>query len=389
LQRLGRRLAQLETATCPFAGDGLPRHGVHWVEPQLVAQIGFTEWTAGDKLRHPRFLGLREDKRPEEVVRGGGDVAVQGERVRIGRHDVKITKPEKILFPEDSITKQGLIEYYRRIASWILPHLRGRPLTMERYPDGIDKTGFFQQAAAFYYPGWIETVTVKKVGGTVRHVVCNDAATLVYLANQACVTPHIWLSRTDKLEYPDQMVFDLDPAADSFEPVKATAQSLKALLDQLGLPAYLKTTGSRGLHVAVPLKRSESFDEVRAFARELAGIVVNQAPGQRTLEPQKRMRRGRIFVDTNRNAYAQTVAPAYAVRALRGAPVSVPLDWNELGSQDLRPDGVTIWSVFDRLDKVGDLWIDFGRHGVSLRQARQKLEKLHATRSVPPQEKIH
>jgi bifunctional non-homologous end joining protein LigD len=203
------------------------------------------------------------------------------------------------------------------------------------------------------------------------------------------VTPHIWLSRTDKLEYPDQMVFDLDPAADSFEPVKATAQSLKALLDQLGLPAYLKTTGSRGLHVAVPLKRSESFDEVRAFARELAGIVVNQAPGQRTLEPQKRMRRGRIFVDTNRNAYAQTVAPAYAVRALRGAPVSVPLDWNELGSQDLRPDGVTIWSVFDRLDKVGDLWIDFGRHGVSLRQARQKLEKLHATRSVPPQEKIH
>jgi bifunctional non-homologous end joining protein LigD len=212
-------------------------------------------------------------------------VVVRGEVVHIGRHDVKITHPEKILFPEDGITKQDLIEYYRRIASWILPHLRGRPLAMERYPDGIDKSGFFQQTTACYYPGWIKTVTVKKVGGTVKHVVCDDAATLVYLANQACVTPHIWLSRADKLDYPNQMVFDLDPAIDSFEPVKATAQSLKALLDQLGLPAYLKTTGSRGLHVAVPLRRSEGFEAVRAFARELARIVVSQEPEQRTLEP--------------------------------------------------------------------------------------------------------
>jgi bifunctional non-homologous end joining protein LigD len=232
-------------------------------------------------------------------------------------------------------------------------------------------------------PAWIKTVTVRKDGGTVRHVVCNDAATLVYLANQACVTPHVWLSRADQLDHPDQMVFDLDPSGDSFEPVKATAQSLKELLDRLGLPAYLKTTGSRGLHVAVPLKRGEGFDSVRAFARELALAVVSHEPSQRTLEQRISLRRGRVFVDTNRNAYAQTVAPAYAVRARRGAPVSAPLNWSELGNKALRSDGETIRSVFDRLDKVGDPWADFGRRAVSLRPARQKLEGLNDTRRVP------
>jgi bifunctional non-homologous end joining protein LigD len=197
------------------------------------------------------------------------------------------------------------------------------------------------------------------------------------------VTPHIWLSQADKLDDPDQITFDLDPSGDSFEPVKAAAQSLKELLDQLGIPAYLKTTGSRGLHVAVPLKRSESFDSVRAFARELARVVVSQEPGQRTLEQRKSMRRGRVFVDTNRNAYAQTVAPAYAVRARRGAPVSVPLNWDEFRRKDLRPAEVTIRSVFDRLHKVGDPWTDFWRRGVSLSRARQKLETLNVTRRVP------
>jgi bifunctional non-homologous end joining protein LigD len=301
-------------------------------------------------------------------------MTIRGELLRIGGYDVKITRPEKVLFPQDGITKQQLIEYYRRITPWILPHLRGRPLAMERYPDGIDKPGFFQKTALSYYPGWIKTVTIKKkTGGTVRHVVCDNAATLVYLANQACVTPHIWLSRADKLDYPDQLVFDLDPSENNFEPVKATAQSLKELLEHLGFPVYLKTTGSRGLHVAVPLKRNEGFDSVRAFAREVARIIVSEEPCQRTLEQRKGMRRGRVFVDTNRNAYAQTVAPAYAVRQRRGAPVSVPLDWNELKRNDLRSDGVTIRNVFKRLEKIADPWVDFQRRAVSLHGARRKL----------------
>jgi bifunctional non-homologous end joining protein LigD len=196
------------------------------------------------------------------------------------------------------------------------------------------------------------------------------------------VTPHVWLSRIDKLAYPDQMVFDLDPSGAGFEIVKSTAASLKAVLDDLDLPAFVKTTGSRGLHVVVPLKRAEPFDAVRNFARQLAAVVVSEAPRQRTLELVKSRRRGRVFVDTNRIAYAQTMAPAYAVRARRGAPVSLPLDWSELQAGDLQPDGTTIRSVFDRLETTGDPWRDFWRHGVSLKRPRATFEALGVARSV-------
>ncbi|MEO8090964.1 MAG: ATP-dependent DNA ligase, partial [Gemmatimonadales bacterium] len=239
--------------------------------------------------------------------------------------------------------------------------------------NGIDSKRFFQKEVSSYFPKWIRRVTVKKVGGTVTHVVCNDVATLVYLANQACLTPHIFLSRIDRLDVPDQMVFDLDPQGEDFEPVRSTAQALKKLLDDLELPAYLKTTGSRGLHIVVPLKRSEGFDSVRDFARELAAMLVRQAPHERTLEALKVKRGNRVYIDTNRNAYAQLVAPAFAVRARRGAPVSVPLDWSELQRGTLRSDGVTIRTVFDWLDKVADPWANFGRSRVLLTKARQKL----------------
>jgi bifunctional non-homologous end joining protein LigD len=175
------------------------------------------------------------------------------------------------------------------------------------------------------------------------------------------------------------MVFDLDPSREDFDAVKATARSIAKLLGKLELPAYLKTTGSRGLHIAVPLNRHEDFDSVRAFARRLAEIAVDEDREHRTLEQRKDQRRGRVFVDTNRNAYAQHMAAAYAVRARPGAPVSAPLDWNELDRKDLRPDSVTVRNVFGRLEKVGDLWKDFARRATSLKKARQKLEKLHGT----------
>jgi len=249
---------------------------------------------------------------------------------------------------------------------------------MERYPDGVAGPSFFQKEVQSYYPNWIERVTVEKAGGTITHVVCNNEATLVYLANQACITPHIWLSRVEKPRCPDQMVFDLDPSGENFEPVRAAAQSFGELLDELELPRYVKTTGSRGLHVAVPLDRAEDFDSVRAFARRLAEIVVNGDREHRTLEQRKDRRFGRVFVDTNRNAYAQTVAPAFAVRARPAAPVSLPLNWSELNRKDLRPNGATIRTVFERLEKAGDPWRDFRRHATSLSRARRKIEKLNA-----------
>ncbi len=293
--------------------------------------------------------------------------------VRVDRREIEISRPEKVLFPDDGITKGELIEYYARIAPRMLPHLRDRPLTLERYPNGIATKRFFQKEVSSYFPEWIRRVTVKKVGGTVTHVVCNDTATLVYLANQACITPHIFLSRVDKLDHPDQLVFDLDPQGDDFELVRSAARDFKQLLDELQLPAYLKTTGSRGLHVVVPLQRREGYDSVRDFARELARIVVSQAPAERTVEQLKARRGGRVFIDTNRNGYAQLVAPAYAVRARKGAPVSVPLGWDELERKDLRSDSITIQSIFDRLDEKGDPWATFWRNAASLTKPRRLL----------------
>jgi bifunctional non-homologous end joining protein LigD len=319
--------------------------------------------------------GTGEGAAPRSETPRGSMMAAEARLVKIGSHKIGITRPEKVLFPEDGITKGELIEYYAGIAPRILPHLRNRPLTLERYPDGIHKQRIFQKEVSSYFPQWIRRVAVKKVGGVVNQLVCNDIATLVYIANQACVTPHIFLSRIDKLDVPDQMVLDLDPQGEDFELVRSTALAFKKLLDDLELPAYLKTTGSRGLHVVVPLQRREGFDTVRDFARELARIVVSQAPEERTLESLKVNRGGRVFIDTNRNAYAQLVAPAYVVRARKGAPVSVPLDWSELKKKNLRSDGVTIRTIFDRLAKVGDPWEDFWRRGVSLAKARRKLER--------------
>jgi bifunctional non-homologous end joining protein LigD len=300
-------------------------------------------------------------------------MAITAGVLRVDGREIEISRPEKVLFPEDGITKGDLIEYYARVAPHILPHLRDRPLTLERYPNGINTKRFFQKEVSSYFPKWLQRVTVPKVGGTVTHLVCNDTASLVYIANQACVTPHIFLSRADKPDVPDQMVFDLDPQGDDFELVRSTALDFKQLLDQLELPAFLKTTGSRGLHVVVPLRRRELYDAVRILAREIAEVIVSRSPKERTMEPLKANRGNRVFIDTNRNGYAQLVAPAFAVRARKDAPVSVPLDWAELKKKDLRSNSFTIRTVFERLERTKDPWSDFWRSGVSLAKARRKL----------------
>jgi bifunctional non-homologous end joining protein LigD len=211
---------------------------------------------------------------------------------------------------------------------------------------------------------------VEKQGGTVRHVICDDAATLVYLANQACITPHVWLSRIDKPFYPDQLMFDLDPSSDDFRAVCRAALALRERLEQDDLEAFVKTTGSRGLHVLVPLNRRTGFDEVRAFARDIARELVESDPAHLTMEVRKNKRAGRIFIDTARNAYAQTAAPPYAVRPRPGAPVAVPLEWKELDDPRFKPDRYTIHTIFDRLRRTGDPWKDLGRHTQALPRKR-------------------
>lgn len=291
-----------------------------------------------------------------------------------------VTRPGKALFPGDGITKGELVRYYERIAPVLLPYISGRPLVLQRFPDGIEKSGFIQKAAAPYYPAWIRRVTVKKAGGTVKHVVADDAAALAYLANQACIAVHPWLSRADDLYRPDQMILDFDPSRDDdLGSVIAGALLLKDVLDILELPAFVKTTGSRGLHVVVPLDGKQEFDTVRAFARKIAEAVVDRDSSRYTLEARKEKRRGRVLIDVNRNGYAQTAVAAYSVRARPGAPVAVPVEWQELRGKRFRPDGFTIRNIFERLEHKADPWQEFWRGGASLREAEQRLERLRAS----------
>ncbi|MDP9341294.1 MAG: non-homologous end-joining DNA ligase [Actinomycetota bacterium] len=299
---------------------------------------------------------------------------MSGDRVRFGRYTIEVSNRTKVLFPGDGITKGDLIEYYAAIAERMVPLISGRPLSLERFPEGIDGHRVFQQNVPTYFPAWVRRVNVRKEGGRLDHVVCENAATLAYLANQAVITPHAWLSRADRPEHPDQLIFDLDPPGDEFEAARAAARSVRTLLDELGLPAFLKTSGGKGLHVMVPLDRKEPFEAVRSFARDAAAELARREPERLTTETRKAKRDGRLFLDVGRNAYAQTAVPPFAVRPRPGAPVATPIPWDELEDPKLLPGRFTIRSVFEHLDP--DPWRDARRQARSLAEPRRRLARI-------------
>jgi bifunctional non-homologous end joining protein LigD len=308
-------------------------------------------------------------------VTGGGD---DTKRVRAGRRTVEIKRVDKVLFPGDGdakeYTKGDLVDYYRSVAEFMLPHLRGRPLMLERHPDGVDGPQFMQKNTPEHYPDWITRVEVAKEDGTVRHTVCDDVATLVYLADQACLTLHRWLSRTDRIDFPDRMVFDLDPADDDFGQVREAAGLLGELLDSLKLPSALMTTGSRGLHVVVPLKGEQDFDQVRAFARDVADTLVDAHPDRLTTAARKKDRGDRLYLDVQRNAYAQTAVAPFTVRPRPGAPVATPLTWAELDAPDL---DARRWTIADAVDQARtNPWAGVMSRPRALGPARRRLDAL-------------
>jgi len=293
-----------------------------------------------------------------------------------GPYTVETSHEEKVFFPE-GITKGDLIEYYVKIGGVILPHLEGRPISMQRYPDGIRGEGFYQKEVPDYFPDWIGRTTVGlKDGSTQPQVVVENIATLAFLADQGCITPHTWLSRADRITRPDKMVFDLDPPGSDFEPVRAAAFDLKEVLDELRIPSFPMTTGSRGLHVVIPLDRSLEFDPVREIAKEIAAVAVLRHPDRLTMEIRKEKRKERMFLDTLRNAYAQTSVPPYAVRPRPGAPVATPLNWDELKNPDLTSVAYTIGNIFARLSRKDDPMKDMFRQAISLEHYREEIREL-------------
>jgi bifunctional non-homologous end joining protein LigD len=289
---------------------------------------------------------------------------------------IEISNPNKTLFPDDGITKQDLVAYYTAAAEVMVPLIRDRPLSMRRFPDGIAGEGFLQQQASDHFPDWIDRATVNKRDGEVTHVVCNNASTLAYLANQACVELHVWSSRIDKLDHPDRMIFDLDPSGDDFEPVRSAAQSLRDLLEEVGLTAFVMTTGSRGLHVVTPLHRYADFDQVRSFAREICEVLASREPQRLTTEQRKDKRGNRLYLDSFRNSYGQHAIAPYSLRARRGAPVAAPLSWNELADPALHPQTFTYGNISERLQTSGDPWRGFTKHAASPKKPQQKLHAL-------------
>jgi bifunctional non-homologous end joining protein LigD len=293
-----------------------------------------------------------------------------------------ITHPEKVLFPDDGITKGDLAAYYEMVAPVMVPHIRGRPITMERYPAGIGRKGFFHKDVSKGFPAWLERIEVPKKDGTVHHPLVSDTRSLLWIANQNCITPHVWTSRAPDLYQPDVCVFDLDPSRDDqLDVLRASALALRELLDELGLPSWVKTSGSKGFHIVVPLDRKTHMGEVATFAHHVGTELVKRDPAHLTQEFSKADRGGRILVDTGRNGYSATFAAPYAVRAKSGAPVSAPCTWEELQRGDVEPRTFALRTMAARIQAGGDVWSDLRKRGRSLRRAIERLQRLTTRRS--------
>jgi bifunctional non-homologous end joining protein LigD len=293
-----------------------------------------------------------------------------------------ITHPDKLLFPADGITKGEVCAYYQAMAALMLPHIADRPLTMERYPAGIDKKGFIQKDVSKGFPDWLQRVETSKRTGSganddrVHYPLANDARSLLWLANQNSITPHVWTSRVPKLNQPDVCVFDLDPSQDRPAELRAAALAVRDLLAELGLTSFVKTSGSKGFHILTALDGEADFEAVRRFAHGAGAVLVKRHPGLFTQEFIKADRDGRIFVDTGRNGYGATFAAVYAVRPKPGAPVSAPCTWHELGSGAVGPQTFTLRTISARIAEVGELWREMYDRPHSLRDATAGLERL-------------
>ena len=359
-RRLEDLLRPLERPTPPFAAaprmPRVRRDDVTWVEPELVCEVEFSEWTHDGRLRAPSYQGLRDDKPAEEVRREMPVELELGE----GRRRLQLKNLDKVFWPDEGITKGDLVDYYRQIAPTLVPHLAGRPFTMKRFPDGIAGQSFFQKDAPKHMPEWIRTAAFpatsrdgKRVR-TINYPLVDDELALLWMAGMGCIDMNAWYSRVDKADRPDFVLFDLDPSEGaSFADCVRVAHLVHEALGALGLEALVKTSGSKGIHVIAPIVRRHTYAETRAFAEGVAGALERLHPGLVTTEWSKAKRRG-ILIDANQNGQGRTIASVYSVRPRPGAPVSTPLRWDEL-TEDIDPRDFTMAVVLDRVSRHGDL----------------------------------
>jgi len=361
IERLLRKLRPLECATPTL--DPVPKMAkvrkgdVAWVAPRLVCEVEFVEWTRDGKLRAPSYQGLREDKAPDEVRR---ERPLETELKR-GRRELKLTNTDKVFWPDEGITKGDLLSFYREIAPVLVPHVKNRPFTMKRYPDGIAGGHFFQKNAPEHMPDWIPTreyISTSRESRQKRKIaypLVNDELALLWMVNMGCIDLNCWYSRIDRPDRPDFVLFDLDPSPDvGFRETVQVALLVKELLDALGLTSVPKTSGSDGIHVLLPIARRHTYADTREFAEIVAGALARAHPKLVTTEWSKAKRRG-VLIDANQNGEGKTIASVYSVRPQAGAPVSTPLRWDEV-TEDIDPQDFTMEVVLQRVARHGDLF---------------------------------
>lgn len=347
------------------------RDEVCFVQPQMVAHIRFYEWTRDGRMRHPVYLGLRDDKTAMEVVRETQEPVAE---------HVTITHPDRMYFPEEKLTKGDVADYYREIASYIMPQLRDRPQSLNRFPEGIHASSFYQKNLRERLPPWVETVLIGSTHDPdkeTKYLVCKDEAHLMFMVNRGCLEMNPWASRVQALDTPDYVVLDLDPEAIPFTAVVKVAQATHALLEELELNSFLKTSGKRGLHIYVPLQAHYPYNLAYAFSELLARLVHARIPELTSLERSPAKRQGKVFLDYFRNTRGQTTCAAYSLRPVSQATISTPLHWRELTSR-LNPESFTIAKLKRRLDTLGDIWETFFLKANPIEEPLKRLSEMQS-----------
>lgn len=399
LKELHQRFKKLERVHAPFpeqvrltGAKGKPV----WLKPELVCNVKFQEWTEDKHMRIPVFMGLRTDKEPGDVVQefevdktkrkprqlrtsvASGGKEPDAREIKVGTHRVKITNPGKEYWPGEHITKADLVHYYQRISKYLLPYLKNRPQSLNRHPNGIKASGFFQKDMDVkQLPAWAKTARMYSRSNRryIDYLLCNEAATLVYMANLGCIEINPWHSKVNKPDHPDYLILDLDPGKIPFKEVVRTALVIKEICDELEIPCFCKTSGATGLHVYIPLKAKYTYDDVKTLAELLAILAHNRLPKTTSVERSVAKRTRKVYIDFLQNRKGQTIASAYSVRPREGATVSAPLQWKEV-NETLDPQKFTLFNMESRLARKGDLWKGVLGKGINLTRVLKKLEKL-------------
>jgi bifunctional non-homologous end joining protein LigD len=384
---LRKTLDKLERKTSPFKTN--PRlAGVHWINPELVAQIKFSEWTETGSMRHPVFLGIREDKKATDVNREKPEEMKvtkslsKAPKPNIQKSEaqkeskVKITHPDKIFFPKEKITKGDVIAYYDSVADYILPYLKDRPQSLRRTPNGIEKEGFFQKNVEGMVPSWIKTrkIKSKSTEESITYLLCQDKETLLFLANWGCIELNPWSSRVGTLNNPDYIIFDLDPNGAGIKKITTTALKLKEILDLLKVPAFVKTSGGKGIHVFIPVLPKYTYEQTRTFSHLVSQMVLKELPEIVSLERIPDKRKNKVYLDFLQNGKGKTMASIYSLRPREGASISTPLEWDEINDKlDLKY--FNIKSLPKRLKEKGDLWAGFFEKSIDLKNVLKTLNE--------------